>query len=113
MSLAYPLSNILAELVVGMPNLEAFVWDLPWAMDEGLWEALKPGMHPGWCILCRVALTLDYKDICPHLRTLGVFCNPGSVPQHHVCILLRPDAAVSDTHVDERLCSYPQLTRPR
>jgi hypothetical protein len=47
MSLAYPLSSILAELVVGMPNLEAFVWDLPWAMGEGLWEALKPGMHPG------------------------------------------------------------------
>jgi hypothetical protein len=44
MSLAYPLSSILAELVVGMPNLEVFVWDLPWAMDEGLWEALMPGM---------------------------------------------------------------------
>jgi hypothetical protein len=61
-SRGYPLSRILADLVVRMPDLQTFVWDLPWAMDAGLWEALKPGVYIKGSYICVRCLTTALFD---------------------------------------------------
>jgi hypothetical protein len=35
------LSNVVANVVANMPNLETFVWDLPQDMGHSVWNALR------------------------------------------------------------------------